>query len=172
MCPPRSRTFNVKITAPAASKANATAKTSDFLTEADQERVRPKKTMKKKGPQRSQSRKALPGSSRLGLGKTTSFKLLTILERSLLTVSQTGSVKVLGAGPNPEVEISGRVEEGGGRGGREEGGFGREGREEDLGGAGLGRLELMKGEEVEEVTGIEARGGDGGRAGRTVAGEA
>jgi len=41
-----------------------------------------------------------------------------------------------------------------------------------LGGAGLGRLELMKGEEVEEVTGIEARGGDGGRAGRTVAGEA
>lgn len=141
------------------------------MTEADQERVRPKKTMKKKGPQRSQSRKALPGSSRLGLGKTTSFKLLTILERSLLTVSQTGSVKVLGAGPNPEVEISGRVEEG--RGGREEeGGFGREGREEDLGGAGLGRLELMKGEEVEEVTGIEARGGDGGRAGRTVAGEA
>lgn len=91
-----------------------------------------------------------------------------------MTVSQTGSVKVLGAGPNPEVEISGRVEEGGGgRGGREEeGGFGREGREEDLGGAGLGRLELMKGEEVEEVTGIEARGGDGGRAGRTVAGEA
>jgi len=129
--------------------------------------------MKKKGPQRSQSRKALPGSSRLGLGKTTSFKLLTILDRSLLTVSQTGSVKVLGAGPNPEVEISGRVEGGGARGGREEeGGFGRGGWEEDLGGAGLGRLELMKGEEVEEVTGIEARGGDGGRAGRTVAGEA
>jgi hypothetical protein len=52
------------------------------------------------------------------------------MERSLLTVSQTGSIKV------------------------------------------LGRLELMKGEEVEEVTGIEARGGDGERAGRTVAGEA
>jgi hypothetical protein len=85
--------------------------------------------MKKKGPHRSQSRKALPGSSRLGLGNTTSFKLLTILDRSRLTVSQTGSVRVLGAGPKPEVEISaGRVEGGGGGGGREEeeeeGGFG------------------------------------------------
>ena len=34
-----------------------------FLTDADQDRVSPKKTMKKKGPHRSQSLKALPGSS-------------------------------------------------------------------------------------------------------------
>lgn len=142
------------------------------MTDADQERVRPRKTMKKKGPHRSQSRKALPGSSRLGLGNTTSLRLLTILERSLLTVSQTGSVSVLGAGPNPEVDISGRVEGGGGGGGREEeGGFGIwDWDDEDLGGTGLGRLEEMKGEE--EETGIEARGGLGGLAGRTVAGEA
>lgn len=63
--------------------------------------------MKKKGPQRSQSLKAFPGSSRKGFGKTTSFKLLTIRERSLLTVSHTGSVRVLGADPKPVDEISG-----------------------------------------------------------------
>lgn len=84
--------------------------------------------MKKNGPHRSQSRNALPGSSRLGLGNTTSFKLLTILDRSLLIVSQTGSVSVFGAGPNPELAISGRVEGGGGGGGKEDeeedGGFG------------------------------------------------
>jgi hypothetical protein len=68
---------------------------------ADQERMSPSKTMKKKGPQRSQSRRALPGSSRKGLGKTTSLRLLTIRTRSRLTVSQTGSVSVLGSGPNP-----------------------------------------------------------------------
>ena len=49
MCLPRSSTFNVKITAPAASRANATAKTSDFLTEADQESISPRNTIKKKG---------------------------------------------------------------------------------------------------------------------------
>lgn len=30
MCPPRSRTFSVRIIAPAARTANATAKTSDY----------------------------------------------------------------------------------------------------------------------------------------------
>lgn len=106
--------------------------------------------MKKKGPHRSQSLKALSGSSRKGLGKTTSFRLLTILERSLFTVSHTGSVRVLGGDPNPEAPILTVV--GGGGGG--------------AWGTGLGRLEGMKGE---EETGIEARGGLGGRAGRTVA---
>lgn len=106
ICPPRRSTFKVRITAPAARSANATAKTSDFLTDADQERVRPRNTMKKKGPHRSQSLKAFPGSSRKGLGNTTSFKLLTIRDRSLLTVSHTGSVRVLGGDPKPDADIS------------------------------------------------------------------
>lgn len=126
------------------------------MTEADQERVRPRKTMKKKGPHRSQSLRALPGSSRKGLGNTTSFRLLTILERSRFTVSQTGSVSVLGAEPNPEEEMSARG--GGGGGGTAE--------TEDLGrGGGGGRLEEMKGEGAAETeTGMEARGGLGGLA--------
>eukprot|EP01018_Ginkgo_biloba_P006392 Gb_20077 [translate_table: standard] len=101
MCPPRRRTFNVNTTAPAARTAKATAKTLDLSVVADQESVSPKKMMKKKGPQRSQSRNAFPGSSRYGFGKTTSFRLLTILITSLFTVSQTGSVKVLEEEPNP-----------------------------------------------------------------------
>lgn len=105
MCPPNSKTFNVKITAPAASSANATAKTSDFFTEADHDRVSPRNTMKKNGPHRSQSRKAFPGSSLNGFGNTTNFKLLTILDRSLFTVSQTGSVNVFGGDPNPDAPI-------------------------------------------------------------------
>lgn len=76
-----------------------------FFTDADHDRVSPRKTMKKNGPQRSQSLNAFPGSSLKGLGNTTSFKLLTILDRSRLTVSKTGSVSVFGAGPNPHVEI-------------------------------------------------------------------
>jgi hypothetical protein len=95
----RRSTFSVRITAPAANSANATANTSDFLTEADHERVRPKNTMKKNGPQRSQSLRAFPGSSLYGLGNTTSFKLLTIRDRSRFTVSHTGSVNVLGGDP-------------------------------------------------------------------------
>ena len=95
-----------------------------FLTEADHERVRPKKTIKKKGPHRSQSLSAFPGSSLYGFGKTTSFKLLTIRDRSLFTVSHTGSVKVLGADPKALAPILGRgppelVD--GGRGGGEAG---------------------------------------------------
>ena len=78
-----------------------------FLTEADQDKVRPWKTMKKKGPQRSQSRSAFPGSSRKGLGKTTSLRLLTMRARSRLTVSQTGSVSVLGGRPKPSDAMSG-----------------------------------------------------------------
>lgn len=61
--------------------------------------------MKKKGPQRSQSLKAFPGSSLLGFGKTTSFKLLMILDKSLLTVFQTGSVSLFGGGPKPVTEM-------------------------------------------------------------------
>ncbi|CAI9782956.1 unnamed protein product [Fraxinus pennsylvanica] len=61
--------------------------------------------MTKKGPQRFQSLKAFPGSSLLGFGKTTSFKLLTIRDKSLLTVSQTGSVSVFGGKPKPNIEI-------------------------------------------------------------------
>jgi hypothetical protein len=82
--------------------------------------VSPRKTIKKKGPHRSQSLKAFPGSSRYGLGNTTSFKLLTILERSLFTVSQTGSVNVFGGDPNPAAEKLPPAElpELGGRGGR------------------------------------------------------
>lgn len=129
--------------------------------------------MKKKGPHRSQSLKAFPGSSLNGLGKTTSFKLLTILDRSLFTVSQTGSVNVLGAGPNPDEAIGGtppvvgRAPVEGGNGGSEEtggttGGTGLGFGCVETGGTGAGR--------GEEETGIEARGGEGGRAGSTVEG--
>lgn len=166
MCPPSSNTFKVRIIAPAASRANETAKTSDFLTEADHERTRPRKTMKKKGPHRSQSLNAFPGSSLYGLGKTTSFKLLTILDKSLLTVSQTGSVRVFGSDPNPEPAIlpPPLVDPRGG-------GAGAAGATEGvgLGADGGGRLEGMKdggGGGAEDI-GMEARGGDGGRAGRT-----
>lgn len=137
-----------------------------FLTEADQESVRPKKTMKKKGPHRSQSLKALPGSSLKGLGKTTSFKLLTILDRSRFTVSHTGSVSVVGVDPNPlePMVVRGAASE------VKAGGGGAEGTGGTfwlVGGAGGGSADWMKGE---EETGI--RGGLGGRAGRTVAGPA
>lgn len=81
-----------------------------FSVVADHERMSPRETMKKKGPQRSQSRSALPESSRNGLGKTTSLRLLTTRLRSRLMVSQTGSVSVLaplvGSGPpNPSGEM-------------------------------------------------------------------
>lgn len=127
--------------------------------------------MKKKGPQRSQSLKAFPGSSRKGFGNTTSFKLLTILDRSLFTVSQTGSVSVFGSEPNPAEAMLGRPlpeEESGGATGigtETEGGFWLE--VVDEGGGRGGRLDCMNGE---EETGIEALGGLGGLAGRTVAG--
>lgn len=95
-----------------------------FLTEADHERVSPKNTIKKKGPHRSQSLSAFPGSSLYGFGNTTSFKLLTIRDRSLFTVSQTGSVNVFGGGPKPlapifERELVGFVDGGSGGGGAE-----------------------------------------------------
>lgn len=135
-----------------------------FLTDADQERVRPKNTMKKKGPQRSQSLRAFPGSSRYGLGNTTSFKLLTILDKSRFTVSQTGSVSVLGGDPNPEGTIPGPLlAEGMGGGAGTDGGFCLEEAE----GAGGGRFDWMNGE---DETGIEARVGLGGLAGSTVMG--
>jgi hypothetical protein len=69
-----------------------------FFTDADQDSVRPRKTMKK-GPQRSQSLSALPGSSRFGLGMTTSLRLLTMRVKPRLMVYHTGSVSVLGGGP-------------------------------------------------------------------------
>lgn len=143
-----------------------------FLTDADQERTSPKKTMKKKGPHRSQSLKDLPGSSLKGLGKTTNFKLLTILDRSLFTVSQTGSVNVFGADPKPEEAILDgppppvpleRAEDTGNGGNLaaavEAGGIGTGLVLDEMGGAGAGS--------GEEEIGIEARGGEGGRAGRT-----
>jgi hypothetical protein len=132
-----------------------------FRTEADQESVRPKKTMKKKGPQRSQSRSALPGSSRNGLGKTTSLRLLTMRERSRLTVSQTGSVSVLVGAPNPSAAMGmGMVTEAEGSGA--EGEKGGTGRGLELAGGGTeGELEM----------GMDARGGDEGRAGSTAAAE-
>lgn len=77
-----------------------------FLTDADHDSARPRKMMKKNGPQRSQSRKAFPGTSRFGFGNTTSFKLPRILDRSLLTVSHTGSVQVFEDDPKPEFAIS------------------------------------------------------------------
>lgn len=101
MWPPSRSTLRVRTIAPAARTANATAKTSDFFTEADHDKVSPRNTMKKKGPHKSQSRSAFPGSSLKGLGNTTNFKLLRILDKSLFTVSHTGSVRVLGAGPKP-----------------------------------------------------------------------
>lgn len=135
-----------------------------FLTDADQERTRPRKTMKRNGPHRSQSLNAFPGSSRYGFGNTTSFKLLTILARSLFTVSHTGSVNVFGGDPKPEAPILSPDRGGGGGGADAAGGTG-------VGfwweaGCGGGRFEGMKGE---EETGM--RGGLGGRAGRTVAWE-
>ena len=132
-----------------------------FLTEADHESVRPKKTMKKNGPHRSQSLSAFPGSSRFGFGNTTSFRLLTILDRSRFTVSHTGSVNVFGGDPNPIVfepsELP-KLTAGGSDGGA--------GTEDEDGGSG-GRLDWTKGE---DETGIEGRIGLGGRAGRTVPG--
>jgi hypothetical protein len=118
-----------------------------FLTEADQESVRPRKTMKKKGPQRSQSRSAFPGSSRNGLGKTTSFRLLTMRDRSRLTVSQTGSVSVLVGAPNPSAAM-GMVTEAEGSGADGENGGSGWGLGVDVGGT-AGELEM----------GMDARGG-------------
>lgn len=141
-----------------------------FLTEADHERMSPRKTMKKKGPQRSQSLNAFPGSSLNGLGKTTSFKLLTILDKSLLMVSQTGSVRVFGSEPNPETAILPLplVDPRGGGAGAVGTVGATEGTEVGLGADGGGRLEGMKeGGGGAEDTGMEARGGEGGRAGRT-----
>lgn len=160
MCPPNRRTFRVNTTAPAARTAKATAKTLDLSIVADQERARPRNMMKKKGPQRSQSRNALPGSSRYGLGKTTNFRLLTILIRSLLTVSQTGSVNVVEDEPNPadamperafdEAPVDTGVTLGGGKG------------EEETGMDALGGLAGLAGS-----TGAEDSGG-GGVAGCTL----
>jgi hypothetical protein len=130
-----------------------------FLTEADQESVRPRKTMKKKGPQRSQSRSAFPGSSRNGLGKTTSLRLLTMRDRSRLTVSQTGSVSVLVGAPNPSAAMGMETEAEGSGADGENGGTGW-GLGVDEGGT-AGELEM----------GMDARGGDEGRAGRTTAAE-
>lgn len=148
------------------------------MTDADHESTRPRNTMKKKGPQRSQSLRAFPGSSRYGFGNTTSFKLLTILDMSRFTVSQTGSVSVFGPGPNPVASKPCRAPPllaGSGGGGAEgaAGGAaaGTEGTnfwaaEEGLRGGSGGMEEGRKGE---EETGIWARAGLGGRAGRTVA---
>lgn len=138
-----------------------------FLTEADQERVRPRKTMKKKGPQRSQSRSAFPGSSRKGFGKTTSLRLLTMRARSRLTVSNTGSVSVLGGGPNPSPAMATETEEG--SGGDDDDATEEE--EENGGSCGLDPATGGGSRGGELETGIEARGGDGGRAGSTAAAE-
>lgn len=126
-----------------------------FLTEADQERVRPKKTIKKKGPHRSQSLSAFPGSSLFGFGNTTSFRLLPILPTSLFTVSHTGSVNVFAGDPNPlAFPPSEPPLPAGGTGTGVT----------FCAGASGGRLDWTKGE---DVTGIEGRIGLGGRAGRT-----
>lgn len=129
--------------------------------------------MKKKGPHRSQSLIAFPGSSLNGLGNTTSFKLLTILDKSRLMVSQTGSVRVFGGEPKPDPAILLLVIDprGGGIGGLGAA-AGVTGAAEikgvGLGMEGGGRLEGMNGGGGGlEETGMEARGGDGGRAGRT-----
>lgn len=84
-----------------------------------------------------------------------------------MTVSQTGSVRVLGGDPKALAAMPAEEEAGGGGGGGA-------GLAEDGGGGG-GRLDWMKGEDVGvgvgvEETGMEARGGLGGRAGRTVEG--
>lgn len=144
--------------------ANHSVKQPTFLTEADQESATPKKTIKKNGPQRSQSLNAFPGSSLKGLGNTTSFKLLTILHRSLFTVSKTGSVNVFGDGPNPLATMLLELPTGGGGGGAAGTGcnFWREDEEETGGGGGM--LEEMKGED--DGGGVVARC----RAGRTTAG--
>lgn len=137
-----------------------------FLTEADQERTRPRKTIKKNGPHRSQSLSAFPGSSLYGFGNTTSFRLLTILDRSLFTVSHTGSVSVSGGDPNPDAPMPSPDRAGGGGSGGADaaGGTGEGLWWLAVVGGGGGRLEGRKGE---EETGI--RGGLGGRAGRTEA---
>jgi hypothetical protein len=118
--------------------------------------------MKKKGPQRSQSLSAFPGSSLFGFGNTTSLRLLTILDRSRFTVSQTGSVRVFGGDPNPSVAIVIRLlgTALGLTGAVGTTVMGMEGGTED---GGVGEVET--GTEM----GMVARGGDGGRAGRTVA---
>ena len=122
---------------------------------ADQERMSPSETMKKKGPQRSQSRSALPGSSRNGLGKTTSMRLLTTRWRSRLTVSQTGSVSVRLAGSGPPNPSEAMEPETTGAGTMEPGGAAAENGSLAAGGSAGS---------AEEETGMEARGGDAGRA--------
>ena len=57
--------------------------------------------LKKNGSHRSQSLNAFPKSSLFGFGNTTSFRLLMIIDKSLFTVSHTGSVNVCGGDPNP-----------------------------------------------------------------------
>lgn len=100
--PPRSCTFNVRTIAPADSVAKTTAKTFDLFSEAVPERVRASTMMKKKGPHKSQSLSALPGSSRKGFGRMTSFRLVATRNKSLFNVSHTGSVSVLYCGPPPK----------------------------------------------------------------------
>lgn len=140
------------------------------MTEADHERVSPKNTMKKNGPHRSQSLSAFPGSSLYGFGNTTSFRLLTIRDRSRFTVSHTGSVNVFGGGPNPlPPMVLGPSELLKFPAGGSDGGTGTGitfGAEEEDGGSG-GRFDWTNGE---EETGMEGRIGLGGRAGRTVPG--
>lgn len=114
--------------------------------------------MKKKGPQRSQSRRARPGSSRYGLGKTTCCKLTEVRKTSRLMVVQTGSVKVLeGPPPNPTGPLDPKT----GRGGGLDAGV--------LGGAEGVRAGTAEGTGGTDdgVMGMEARGGLEGRAAGT-----
>lgn len=99
--PPRSCTFRVSTMAPADSVAKTTANTFDLFSVAEYDSVKARNMMKKKGPHRSQSLNALPGSSRYGFGSTTSFRLVATRNKSLFRVSLTGSVKVLYWGPPP-----------------------------------------------------------------------
>lgn len=166
MCPPNSSTFRVRTTAPAANTAKTTANTLELSEDAEYEMATPRKTMKKKGPQRSQSRRACPGSSRYGLGKTTCRRLMPTRRRSLLMVSQTGSVRVFAEGPpskpvepwEPKSGTGGEESMAGLRGGGAASGVGV------LGG---GNAEGTCAEEMDELTGMEARGGLDGFAGGT-----
>jgi len=89
------------------------------------------------------------------------LRLLTMRAKSRLTVSHTGSVSVLGGGPNPLAPMGTETDAGTGET-ETEIGMEAAGRGGFVGtGAGAG----------EEDTGMEARVGDGGRAGSTVAGD-
>lgn len=92
--PPSNKTLRVRITAPKESTPKTTANTFDLFSDAEDDKTRARKIMKKNGPHRSQSLKADPKSSRNGFGKTTFRRFEMTRNTSRFNVTRTGSSKV------------------------------------------------------------------------------